>query len=350
MIFRVVRLRASMKAACITLMLYMLTLPMVNAQEIKVASVAPDGSSWMRAMRAGAEEIGERTDGRVKIRFYPGGVMGDDAQILRRIRIGQLHGGAFSAGGLAQRYPALELYGIPLLFRSPDEVDYVRGQLDSELAAGLEEAGFVSFGFIEGGFAQLMSNQPIATVDDMLRRKVWIPEGDQISFLSMQALGISPVVLPVTDVLTALQTGLLDVVASSPVVALVMQWHTRVRFITNFPVVYSMGIFAIDAPTFERMSGPDQSIVREVMSRIVLDLDRAARGDGERALEVMYENGIEAINVQPSNVQSWRETIEMIYPVLRERDDIDSEFLDRLLGHLESFRAGDTTAAIVEKP
>src|SRR5690606_7355182 len=182
-------------------------------EELKVATIAPDGSHWMREMRAAAAEIKERTGGSVEIKFYPGGVMGNDAQVLRKIRIGQLHGGAFTAGGLAERYSGLNLYGIPLLFRSLDEVDYVREHLDPVLTAGLEEAGFVGFGFIEGGFARLMANHPVRGIEDMRRRKVWVPEGDPISFFAMEELGLSPVVLPVTDVLTGLQTGLLDIVA-----------------------------------------------------------------------------------------------------------------------------------------
>ena len=185
--------------------------------ELKIATIAPDGSHWMREMRAAAAEIKERTGGGVEIKFFPGGVMGNDAQVLRKIRIGQLHGGAFTAGGLAERYGALNLYGVPLLFRSLDEVDHVRGLLDPVLKRGLEEAGFVSFGFIEGGFANLLSNHPVRGIDDLRRRKVWVPEGDPISFVAMESLGLSPVVLPVTDVLTGLQTGLLDVAAASPV-------------------------------------------------------------------------------------------------------------------------------------
>ncbi len=308
------------------------------AQEIKVASIAPDGSSWMRAMRDGAQRIRQGSNGRVDIKFYPGGVMGDDAQILRRIRIGQLNGGAFTASGLSDRYPALNLYGIPLLFRSLDEVDHVRSQLDSELISGLEKAGFVSFGFIEGGFAQLMSNEPIRTVDDMARRKVWSPDGDQIGFMALQAMGVSPVVLPVTDVLTALQTGLLDVVASSPVVALVLQWHTKVRYVTDLPVVYSMGTFAIDERTFSRLSAQDQALVRQVMTETVHELDRAAREDNKAALEVMYGTGIQEVRVDPANVDGWRRSIESMYPQLRQRADIDAQFLDRLLAILSDYR------------
>ncbi len=309
-----------------------------HAVDIKIASVAPDGSRWMQQMRAGAEEVGMRTAGRVSIKFYPGGVMGNDAQVLRKIRIGQLQGGAFTAGGLGERYGALNLYGIPLLFRSLDEIDAVRAEFDPELEAGLEQAGFVTFGFIEGGFANLLANEPIHSVEDMRRKKVWVPEGDPISFMAMETLGLSPAVLPVTDVLTGLQTGLIDIAFASPVAALVLQWHTKVKYITDLPISYSMGIFAIEKGAFSALTAADQQIVREVMSRYIGDLDREARDDNRRAAEVLASSGLKTVTVDAADVEVWRSTIQSIYPQLRERPDIDAVMFDRMLAVLAEYR------------
>jgi TRAP-type transport system periplasmic protein len=319
------------------LLLALASLP-AQAVDIKIASVAPDGSRWMQQMRAGAEEVARRTDGRVAIKFYPGGVMGNDAQVLRKIRIGQLQGGAFTAGGLGERYGALNLYGIPLLFRSLDEIDAVRAVFDPELEAGLERAGFVTFGFIEGGFANLLANEPISSVEDMRRKKVWVPEGDPISFMAMETLGLSPAVLPVTDVLTGLQTGLIDIAFASPVAALVLQWHTKVKYITDLPVSYSMGIFAIEKGAFSALSVADQQTVREVMSRYIGDLDREARDDNRRAAEVLASSGLQTVNVNAADVEVWRSTIQSIYPQLRERPDIDAAMFDRMLAVLTEYR------------
>lgn len=317
--------------------------PAAHALELKVASVAPDGSSWLEEMRAGTERIEELTEGRVEFKFYPGGVMGSDSQVLRKIRVGQLHGGAFTAGGLGERYPALNLYGVPLLFRSLDEVDYVREQLDPKLQAGLEQAGFVSFGFIEGGFANLMStSQSVSSVEDLRRKKVWVPEGDQISYVSMDALGLSPVFLPVTDVLTGLQTGLLDVVAASPTAALVLQWHTRVKYRTELPVAYSMGVFALDARVFDRLSDGDQRIVREVMTEIVDELDRAARADNERARDVLTDAGVQPVEVESEDVEDLRRTIESVYPELRRRPEVDGEMFGEVLDVLAEYRSSNS--------
>lgn len=319
-----------------------------GALELKVASVAPDGSHWMQEMRAGAALIRERTAGRVAIKFYPGGVMGNDAQVLRKIRIGQLQGGAFTAGGLGERYSSLNLYGIPLLFSSLDEIDYVRSRLDSKLIAGLEEAGFVSFGFIEGGFANLLSNEPVSSVENIRRKKVWVPDGDQISFIAMQALGLSPVVLPVTDVLTGLQTELIEIAFASPVAALVLQWHTKVKYITNLPVSYSMGIVAIERDAFMKLDPADQTVVREVMTEIATRLDRTARNDNERANQVLRDSGLEHVEVDAADVAEWRRTVEGTYSQLRERSDIDKHMLDELLGLLAEYRAGRAAAGRAE--
>lgn len=314
------------------------------AVELKLASVAPDGSVWMQEMRAGAELIDERTDGRVQFKFYPGGIMGNDAQVLRKVRVGQLHGGAFAATGLVGRVSTLSLYGIPLIVRSLDEMDYVRARMDSRLNASLEQAGFVSFGFIEGGFALMMANEPIRRVEDMRRRKVWIPEGDDTSFVALEALGLSPVVLPITDVHTGLQTGLLDIVAASPTVALVFQWHTRIKYATDLPVAYSMGIFALEARAFEQLSEADQQVVREVMTNVVQRLDRQARVDNAQAREVMENIGIEFVSVDSADVAEWRATIADAIPRLRQRNENDARFLDDMMATLEEYRHSQSSA------
>jgi len=320
------------------LALALLTAISARAADIKIASVAPDGSHWMQQMRGGAEEIKTRTGGRVVLKFYPGGVMGNDAQVLRKVRIGQLQGGAFTAGGLAERYNALNLYGIPLLFRSLDEVDAVRAKLDPKLSAGLEQAGFVSLGFSEGGFANLLSNEPIHSVEEMKRKKVWVPEGDQISFLAMEAMGLSPVVLPVTDVLTGLQTGLIEMTFASPVAALVLQWQTRVKYRTDLPVSYSYGIFAIEKGAFNALTPDDQKVVREVMTKVMAGLDRESRDDDKRAAEVLVSSGVKTVAVNAADVEGWRRTVEGLYPQIRERPDVDKQMFDELRALLAEYR------------
>ena len=311
---------------------------------IKVATIAPEGSQWMVEMRAGAKEIKERTDGRVQIKLYGGGVQGTDKRVLRKIRIGQLQGGAFASTGLASQYSGLNLYGIPLVFRSFDEVDFVREQLDEKIKQGLYEAGYVSFGFAEGGFAYLMSNRPIRTVDDLSGRKTWVPEGDDVSFRAMEELGLSPVVLPITDVLTGLQTSLLDVIATSPVGALVLQWHTKVKYVTDLPVSYIIGFLAIDRKVFERLAPGDQVIVREVLEATYDRLDEAARADDRNALKALKDAGLEFVFVDSANVQVWRSELAGLNAELSRDGTVEPALLKDMLDLLGEYRRQSASA------
>ena len=217
----------------------------------------------MTDMRAAAKLIKEQTDGRVVLKFYAGGVMGNDKKVLRKIRIGQLQGAAFTANGIADRYPDIVIYGLPLLFDSYDEAQYVREKMDPIFMQGLDDAGFVSFGFAGGGFAKLMGSDPVDHLDDLKGKRVWVPEGDRVSYAAMEALDLAPVVSPITDVLISLESKLLEFIATPPVGAVVLQWYTKVKYVTDVPLAYTMGMLAIDKRAFSKISAQDQAVVRD---------------------------------------------------------------------------------------
>ena len=309
-----------------------------SAADLKIATVLPENTQWMKDMRAGAAEIKERTEGRVNFRFYSGGVQGNPGKVLRKIKIGQLHGGAFTPTDLQQVYPDLNIYGLPFLFESEDEVNYVRERMDSKLMQGLEEAGFVSFGFSSGGFAIVMSNVPVRSHDDLKGRKIWVPEGDLISYETMKALELSPVTLPITDVLTGLQTGLIDIVAMSPAGALVLQWHTKVEYLTKLPILYSMGFLAIDARSFNRIDAADQAVVRDVMSRIYAEWDAENQQDAENALQALIRSGIEPVEPSPGEQQKLQELMNEQNRVMAKKGMFSETLLEEVLSHIETYR------------
>ena len=217
-----------MRKLFLSVMLLMFSAPAISVVTLKVATATPDGTQWMKDMRASAKEIHERTEGRVTFKYYAGGIKGSDFKVLSQIRIGQLQGGVFTPTSLAAQYSDLNLYGMPLVFDSEKEATYVRTKMDAVLQEGLENAGFVNFGFATSGFAYIMSGQPVQTLADLRGKRVWVPEGDLMSYKSMEALSLNPVTLPLTDVLTGLQTGLIDIVTIPTIVGLVLQWHTKV--------------------------------------------------------------------------------------------------------------------------
>lgn len=320
----------------------------VFAGEFKIATVAPEGSQWMQEIRAAANDIRKRTEGRVAVKLYGGGVMGNERQVLRKIRIGQLQGGAFTAGGIAEKYPDIVVYGLPLVFNDLDEVGYVRQRLDETLASGLEKAGFVSFGFAGGGFARIFANRPIVTTDDMRGQKIWVPEGDRVSITAMEALHLAPVSLPVTDVLTGLQTGLLDVVAAPPVGVVALQWHTRVKYMTATPLMYTMGLMAVDATAFARLSTSDQRIFREVMVAVYGRLDRQSRGDEQAAIAALGASGIKIVDADSAAVEAWRKAASEANRRLGVDGVYTPALLDRVHTLLREYRQQkNVTAAIL---
>ena len=308
------------------------------AVTIKIATAAPEGSSWMREMRAGAVEIDQRTEGRVKIKFFAGGVMGNDKSVLRKMRVGQLHGGAFTSGSLERIAPSINLFGLPLVFRSYAEVDHVRHQLDAELKQVLEQAGLISFGFAEGGFALLMSQQPIWTIEDVRGQKIWVPEGDAISYRVMESLGLAPVTLPITDVMTGLQAGLVEVIASSPIGALAFQWHTRVKSVTNTPLSYLYATMVIDKKAFSGILPADQPVVREVMEGIYARINQANRIDNEAAIKAMADTGIGFVEMTEIEISKWRGIAIDVIEDMRQEGLFSAELYDRMQKLLEQYR------------
>ena len=316
-----------------------------QAAQFKLATVAPEGSQWMTELRAGADELREKTAGRVEVKFYTGGVMGNDKKVLRKMRIGQLHGGAFTSSGLSERYRDVMVYGIPLAFRDQAEVDYVRERMDPTLVDGLDDAGFVTLGFAGGGFAKLMGAEPIDTMDQLRGQKIWVPEGDQVTYVSLDQLELSPVVLPITDVLTGLQTGLIDYIATPPVAAVLLQWYTKVDYVTDFPIAYTIGVLVVDKRPFSKLEAGDQDLFREIMGKAYNRVDAASRTDNVSARAALLENGLKLI--QPADAE--RSRWDALGSDLRKRlvadEIVSAEIVTELDMHLAAYRNGSGPAA-----
>jgi len=313
----------------------------VDAQTIKLATIAPEGSSWMNSMRAGAAEINERTEGRVKFKFYGGGVQGNDKQVLRKMRIGQLHGGAFTSNGLIDVQKDSQLYALPMQFSNYEEVQFVRSRMDTKLRKLIEDAGYVNFGFAGGGFARIMSNQPIANLQDLQGRKVWVPDGDRISYEASKALGISPVIMPLTDVMTGLQTELIDTIMSPPAATIILQWNTKVSYITELPLSYIYAMIAVDKKYFDRIQPADQAIVREVMERIYEGFDQEGKEDNQEAYIALIDNGMKAVTPDRGQIPEWRKAIRESNRRLAGEGAIDIRLLDEIDCYINAFRAND---------
>jgi TRAP-type C4-dicarboxylate transport system substrate-binding protein len=311
-----------------------------EAVELKIATVAPDGSFWMTEAKNAADEISQRTDNRVSFRFYPGGTMGDDAAVLRKMRIGQLHGGVFLAGSLAPMVPDLNIYTLPLLFDSYPEVDAVRAVIDPKLIAALGAEGYHSFGLIEGGFAYLYTTKKAATFADLKGRKAWLPEDDEIGRVLIQESSLSPVPLSLADVMTGLQTGLVEVVSGPPVAAVALQWFTKVKFVIDLPVVYTCGTVAVSNRAWSSVSAADQKVVDEVLSRMTHTLDRRARADNKEARAALETQGVVTVTPEADTVRQWQDLAERVRAILVEELQLSPTLLGEIETILDDLRNG----------
>ncbi len=286
--------------------------PAVLSKTLKVATLSPEGTFWMKHMRVGAKEVKKRTEGRVKFKFYPGGVMGNDANVLRKIRIGKLHGGAVTLGALAQSSPDITLYGLPYLFSSLDDAAEIRKTTDPMLSRELEENGYVNFGFAQGGFTYLMSKEPIRNLDDLRQRKSWIPEKNDVGLSVYEYVGVSPIALPLSDVLTGLQTGLINTVITSPIGALALQWHTHIKYVTDQPLSYVAAMLIIDKKVFSKISEADQKIVRQVMGDVYRKIDQQNRLDNIAARKALKNQGVEFIKLSDAEKIEWEKIDDFV--------------------------------------
>lgn len=309
-----------------------------NATTFKIATTAPDGTALMVELREAAKIVEERTEGNVKFKFYTGGVMGDDFTVKRKIRARQLHGGIVQTSVYVNDIPNLSLYSLPMLFRNHEEVAEVRSKMDSLLMNELEESGVVPIGFSAIGFAYAMGTKQLGTIQEVRRSKVWTPTNDPIAKQNLKVFGITPIPLPVGDVLTGLQTGLIDTIASPPVAAIALQWHTQVKYVLDIPLQYVYTIYSIDQRMFNRLSESHQEVVLSEMNSALTRAEKQLIEEHEEALEVMVEEGVELITPDTDALAEWQKLSQDAVSQWLEDDEVDRENYELLEDALEQFR------------
>jgi len=213
--------------------------------KIKFASLAPRGSTWLNVMEDYNKAIKDLTDKQVSFRIYPGGVIGNETDVLRKMRIGQIHSAGFTGVALGEIYPEVRIFDAPFLFKDYEEVDYIHSLFFDQFAKKFEENGFVLIGWAEVGFVYVFSKDPIRSINDFKKVKMWMWEGDAVAEATIRTLNFKAIPLAVTDVLTALQTGMINGFYHSPIGALTFQWNTKVNYMLKIPLTNAIGAVVI---------------------------------------------------------------------------------------------------------
>lgn len=276
-----------------------------HAATIKIATLSPDGTTWMKKMRSAAKDIATQTSNRVKIKFYPGGVMGNENAILRKMRINQLQGAAISSGALVRYYKDSSIYGMPFLFNSHAEAVYVRSKMDKLIIEGLEKEGMISFGFAESGFAYILSNTPVKAVTELRKLKAWIPDSEEAR-QAATAFKFQPIPLPFSDVLAGLQTSLINTIATSPIAAIALQWHSQVKYLTEMPLLYGSGTLVISKKAMNKLKADDRKIVSKIMSDAFAEIDQQNQKDNVAALAALKNQGITFVKPDDKQLAEWK--------------------------------------------
>jgi len=302
---------------------------------LKVASLAPENSSWAKAFERMGREIAKKTDGAVELKLYPGGVMGDEPAMVRKMRTGQLDGAAVTNVGLGQIEKKVLILQLPLLFKNWDEVDYVRDKMSSTFEGMLDEAGFTLLTWGDVGFNYVFSKQKIQTPDDIKGTKAWVWESDPIMNAIMDVANVNAVPLAVTDVLPSLSTGVIDTFTNSPYGAVSLQWYTRAEYVTNLKLSVVVGGLVMTNESMEKLSDEHREIVKSVADEQGQKMLTQIREDNRAAIGTIQEAGVEV--VPPEKMSKWKSIAEKTREALTG-ELYPKSLIEKIEKHLEEFR------------
>jgi len=292
------------------------------AVQLKIATVAPEGTTWMQVMREIDAAVRKETGNAVGFKIYPGGVQGDEMVVLRKVRSGQLHGGGLTGRGLGSIAPALRVMELPFLISSYAQVDQVRAALNPRFEAIVREAGYTVLGWADVGFVYIFSRQPVADQASLKSTKMWLWEGDPLAEALFKAAGIVPVPLAITDVMTSLQTRLVDGVYTSPLGCLSLQWFSRVENYTDMPLTFATGAVVVSNAAWESVPPQHRATVQRICAEKFAALIRRARQEDAEALVQIEKNGVHKVAVSAAERARfeaigrtvWKEETGKLYP------------------------------------
>ena len=306
---------------------------------IKLGTLAPEGSSWMKTFNTLNTEVMKKTENKVQFKIYPGGVLGDEMDMLRKLKIGQIQGVALTSGGLSALFKEMDVLQIPFLFQTYEEVDATLKKMDSFFRKGFEDNGYVFLGWSEAGFIYLMSTVPIASVSDLKKAKVWVWEDSPMSKAIFDEAGVKAIPLTIPDVLVGLQTGLVDVVYAPPTGAISLQWFTKVKYLTDVPLVYLTGGVVVKKDIFKQISQSSQNFISESFQQHLDQLKIITRNENRDAIKVMVKNGVKIITPSKDQIDEYKRLSNKAMGHISGQT-FSNKVLDEVTSLLESYRKG----------
>lgn len=319
---------------------------------IKIASIAPKGSNIANVFDEIGKQIKEKTNNEVAFKTYWGGVQGDEKDMLRKIRLGQLHGGGFMGPGLGLIVPEVRITEVPYIFKNYEEIGYVRAKLQPYMEKLFEEKGFKVLGWMDLGFYYTFSKEPIVSLAIARKQKWWTMEGEPIGQAMFAALGISPVSLSIADVATSLSTNMIDCATSTPFGAVAFQWYSRFKYMSGYPTGNLLGATIISKSVWDKVSPASQKIMLDIAKKEHEKLMRVTREEDAKSLVLLKKSGIIIVPNDPKN-----KDMQFVFEISRKVQEglvgklYSKELLDRTMGLVAEYRRthpNDTVVMQVE--
>lgn len=334
---RFLKLKVSLSIVLIVMSQDLLALYKAKPQQIKLSILAPEGSTWMNMMHEFNKELKERTNGKLEFKIYAGGVSGDESDVIRKMRVGQIHAGGFTGVGLGQIVSDVRVLELPFIFREADEVDFVTSVLKEEFEKKFEKKGFIFLGWAEAGFVNIFSTKPLKTAKDLQKAKMWAWEGDPLVKALCKEFDIVPVPLSITDVLTSLQTGLIDSFYAPPLAAIALQWFTKVKYMTQPYLANATGAMVMTKKFYDQIPKQNQQILKEVADKYSKRIIEATRKDNHESYHQLKKQGIEFVTIAPNELEKMTKTSAKVQTALIGRL-YPKELLEKVLSKIREYR------------
>ncbi len=293
------------------------------AMRIKMATLVPKGTNWANTLKSMAKDIKTQTEGKVKIQIYYGGGQGDEPDVLRKIRVGQLHGGVFTGKTLGDIYSDVRVIEVPFNFYD-DEAKALKAlsQKATAFNAEFKKNGFENLGFYGIGKVYVVSTKKVSTIKEMKGVKMWAWEGDHVVRAMMDSLELVSVPLALPDVMSSLSTGIIEAAYAPPLGILALQWQNKVKYLIDFPTAYSIGALLISNKRWKKISPAHQKLIKVISSKHIKEANELAQKDNQDALNALKELGIEFVKFSKDD--------------LAQAEEIRKDVLSKLTGKVLS--------------
>ncbi len=312
---------------------------------LKFATLLPTGTAWSKLLDNWVKEVETKSQGRLKFKMYSGGVMGDEPDVLRKIRKNQLQGGLFTGYGIGRIYSPARVLEMPFLFKNAKELDYVRDQLMPEIEIGFKQSGFELLGWPEIGFIHFFSQHKIESIEDIKKSRIWLWQGDPLGEAFFEAAEISPVPLSIIDVYPQLSAkhGSIDTVYISNFGAIGLQWHTKLKYGTNIAVTNAIGGLVISNRFFDKLPKDLQQLLKTTGKIMSDKIRKNARFENIRSRNLLERYGIKFLwDWNDKDMKEFIRIRDQAAKHLEETDYIPADFSNKARRLLEQYRNTQT--------